>query len=193
MMQKPLLLLFGLFLAATLHAQQSAVAIRMAKKLNLCSEFVAKGVGFEDFPCDECQITYIPLKGAAEAPDLFFIEVQSAAHCGSGGCSGEVYALTKYGYRNQTGLFGYFERQIERPGQIPDLVYLHYDSGSHDFDQDGLGDRASIWMQYRWSEPQQKYLPYDLLRIETNGGSLPLAKLKQGLLKDWTQENLWTF
>lgn len=167
----------------------------MARELGLCDALTSRsGEVYEGNPCNNCNISYIPLIGSSQNPDLFFIEIESASHCGSGGCSGQIYSRRGPSYQQVLGLFGYFERSVPRPGQQPaDLVYLHIDGGNRDYNGDDLSDRASIWIQYRWNADRKKYLPYDILRIKVNGKSIPLAAKRTSLLREWTRDNQWSF
>lgn len=176
-------------------AQPEKAGLEIARKLGLCDALTSRsGEVYERDPCNNCNIAYIPLLGSSQEPELFFIEIESASHCGSGGCSGQVFQRRGPSYQQVLGLFGFFERSVPRPGpHPPDLVYLHVDSGNHDFDGDDLGDHASIWIQYRWSKENGKYLPYDILRIKVDGKSIPLAAKRARLLEKWTRDNLWTF
>ncbi len=175
-------------------AQQRDPGLAMAERLGLCDALTAKnGEAYEAAPCADCNITYLPLIGPEQQPKLFFIEIESATHCGSGGCSGEIYQRRGPAYRRALGLFGYFERSIPRPNAPPDLVYLHSDSGSRDYTGDGEDDPALVWLQYRWDARAARYLAYDLLRIEVRGRSLPLSQLRRPLLQDWRERNRWSF
>lgn len=175
-------------------AQQHDPGLVMAQRLGLCEALMAKnGQAYEAAPCQDCNITYLPLIGTGQQPELFFIEIESATHCGSGGCSGEVYQRRGPAYRRALGLFGYFERSIPRSGAPPDLVYLHTDTGSRDYTGDGEQDRALVWLQYRWDCQKASYLPHDLLRLEVRGRSLPLSQLRRPLLQDWRKQNRWSF
>ncbi|MEQ8707128.1 MAG: hypothetical protein RIC19_24565 [Phaeodactylibacter sp.] len=167
----------------------------MANKLGLCDALTSRsGEVYESAPCSNCNIEYIPLIGNSQNPDLLFIEIESASHCGSGGCSGHIYMRRGPDYEQVLGLFGYYERSVPRSGNQPaDLVYLHVDGGSQDYNGDGFDDRASIWMQYRWNQDNKKYLPYDILRIKVNGKSIPLSTKRTRLLQEWTRNNRWSF
>ncbi|MBV6655192.1 MAG: hypothetical protein KI786_15605 [Mameliella sp.] len=185
----------GLLLPALGWTQAQNGGLEMAQELGLCDALTSRsGEAYEQDPCTNCNIDYIPLIGDRKNPELFFIEIESATHCGSGGCSGQVYMRRGPTYQMVLGLFGYFERGISRGPNLPaDLVYLHVDKGNYDFDNDGLEDAANIWLQYRWDASIGKYLPYDILRIKVNGSSIPLASRRSALLKEWTDDNLWTF
>ncbi|MCI5094422.1 hypothetical protein [Phaeodactylibacter sp.] len=185
----------GLLLPLWGWAQPEKAGLEIASKLGLCDALTSRsGEVYESDPCANCNIEYIPLVGSRHNPDLLFIEINSASHCGSGGCSGQVYARRGPSYQQILGLFGYFERSVPQPGNQPaDLVYLHVDSGSQDYDGDGMEDRASIWIQYRWNSSTEQYLPHDILRIKVNERSIPLAAKRTALLREWTRNNRWSF
>lgn len=185
----------GLLMPLCSWAQPEMAGLEMARDLGLCDALTSRsGEVYEADPCRNCDIDYIPLLGSSQSPELLFIAIESASHCGSGGCSGQIYERRGPIYKQVMGLFGYFERSIPRPGQSPDdLVYLHVDGGSQDYDEDDFPEPAEIWIQYRWSAETMKYLPYDILRIQVNGKSIPLASMRTRLLKEWTRNNQWSF
>jgi hypothetical protein len=195
-MRNILMVALGMVLMALMgHTQQTtpAQARLMAQRLGLCTPFASGVKDGIDYPCQDCDITYVPLKGTAQDPQLFLIEISSAAHCGSGGCSGEVYERQGKGYKSLLGLFGTFERTIPRTGEVPDLVYVHHSYGSHDFLNNGVGDIADVWMQYRWNPAKRQYCLHDILRIEVASRAIPLSPWRKRLLQEWRQENRWMF
>lgn len=176
-------------------AQQGRLEVQLAEKLGLCTAQKGQPANYNaDFPCNQCKFNFISLSPGTAPDQLFFLEIQSPNHCGSGGCTGTVYRKRGANYEEVNNFFGFFEKSIPRPGQpTPDLVYIHVEYPQHDFDNNGSRDPATLRVRYRWSDGRQTYEVLDILSIESNGKQIPLSNWRSRLLEEFRQKSPWMY
>ncbi len=186
---------FALMAVTSTWAQHEALAVRLAEQLGLCSNQKKQAGNFNlDYPCNQCEIKFAPLSPGNAPGQLFFLEVQSPNHCGSGGCTGTVYRQYGKGYQEVNNFFGFFEKTVPRAGStVPDLVYLHLEYPRHDYDHNGSMDHAAIRVQYRWDNGKTSYELIDILSIEACDKQIPLGPWRKLLLQEYRQASPWVF
>ncbi len=188
------ILTLGLMLATAGFSQQPELW-SLADMAGLCREYRPKGpVSGSNVPCSDCELYWVMLQGQLPRPDLFFVEVRSPYHCGSGGCTGSVFQRYSEGYRKLFSLFGRIDRERSRPEASPPvIVYQHDLSPRYDFTGDGAADRATVWAKYRWQSSSRRFFLFDIIRIEAGGRSIPLRGWRERLLQAWHQESPWLY
>ncbi|MCB0570502.1 MAG: hypothetical protein KDC66_12085 [Phaeodactylibacter sp.] len=178
-------------------AQHNRLEVELAEKLGLCTsqKGPAANANSTTFPCNQCKFNFISLSPGATPDQLFFLEIQSPNHCGSGGCTGTVYRKRAGFYEEVNNFFGFFEKTIPQPGkqQTPDLVYIHTEYPQHDFDNNGSRDPATLRVRYRWNNSHQTYEVLDILSIEANGKPISLDSWRKKLLDEFRQKSPWMY
>ncbi len=191
-MYRSLGIIFGLLLAVTGYAQRRD-AIVLAERLGLC-DFNHKGSGYPNtYPCSDCRFYLLPLSGELPMPDLFFIEIQSPSHCGTGGCTGTVFQKQGSQYHELFSMFGRVDAERSRPNDPqPLLVYQHF-TDHYNFSGKDFPQQAAIWASYRWSPQQRRFQLKDIVRIEVNGEPIAVGPWRSRILSDWQAASPWLF
>ena len=184
-----------LWAVSTSWAQHGALATQLAEQLGLCSTQKKQPGHFNlDFPCNQCEITLIPLSPGTPPGQMFLMEVQSPGHCGSGGCTSTVYRKYGESYQEVLNFLGFFEKTLPRQGSsAPDIIFLHLEYPRHDYNQNGSLDHAAVRAQYRWDASQATYVLTDILSVEVGGKKIALAAWRKVLLQEYRLASPWVF
>jgi hypothetical protein len=169
---------------------QENYAQQIAAKAGICDGY-GSTASTVSFPCKDCDITFVPLAPQRGKDYLFFMEASSPAHCGSGGCASTVYSKNGSGYQALTHIFGFYERSIARPGQAPDLVFLHVEFPHRDYNNDGRKDKATIRVRYRWNNNRKAFDIIDIISIEVYNQQINTQRWEKILIKEWQQDSPW--
>lgn len=169
------------------QAQDQSWLCSLAVQLKLC--FVAES---ESDPCAYCTLQFISLGKSGKQDDFFFLEVESADNCGSGGCNGVVYKKVNGKYQEINRFFGFFVGQSASPnGSIPDLIYTHIEYPVRDYNDDGTKDKAHVKIKYRWNPQNQIYEIADVLAISLSKDTVALGTWRQSLLQEYRKSPPW--
>ena len=182
------ILLFSTFLFA--KGQNNGFEHELASKLGICTNQNYNAMS-TDFPCKQCKIAFVPLKSGRAKDQLFFMEASSPGHCGSGGCTGTVYEKRGNNYTALSHIFGFFDGTISRGSQIPDLAYIHVEFPKRDYNNDGVKDKATFKVRYRWNPGKNSFDVVDILSIDVYGTTIDPLPWKKNLIREWQSASPW--
>jgi hypothetical protein len=170
--------------------QNNGFEHELASKLGLCSNQNYHAMS-TDFPCKQCKISFVPLQSSRAKDQLFFIEASSPLHCGSGGCTGTVYEKKGNQYIALSHVFGFFDGTVSRGSQVPDLTYIHVEFPKRDYNNDGVKDKATFRVRYRWNPDRSSFDVVDILSIDVYGAPVNPMLWKKRLIREWQAASPW--
>lgn len=172
-------------------SQTGSFERELASKIGICNGQNNRGSNYAYPPCTQCKLNFVALAPEKGKDHLFFMEASSPAHCGSGGCTGTVYAKQGNTYREIAHIFGFFEKAVNTHRGVPDLIYLHVEFPRHDYDNDGKNDKATIRVRYRWNAAQATFKLVEIMSIDIHGTPINPSKWRDRLITEWESSSPW--